>query len=123
MTTDQHLVLRRVERQHALLEHLSTRAPRLTTAQALAEGLGVAVRTVERDLARLREAGVPIHVRGGPGGGYRLDCRRELPPIRFTPGEVAALIASLVALGPTASATALSATTKLLEAVLLPPPA
>jgi predicted DNA-binding transcriptional regulator YafY len=119
--TDQHLVLRRVERHHALLEHMATRTPRLTTARALAEGFGVAVRTVERDLARLRAAGVPIAVHRGPGGGYRLDCRRELPPISLTAAEVAALVASLVALGPSTSASALSATTKLLAA--LTPPA
>jgi len=120
-SADSHLVLRRVERQHALIEHLSTRAPRPTTARALAEGFGVAVRTVERDLARLRAAGVPITVRGGPGGGYRLGSRRQPPCLSLTPSELAALIASLVALGPTASASALSAMTKLLEA--LTPPA
>lgn len=118
---DQYLVLRRVERQHALIERLRTRAPRTTTGQVLADGLGVAVRTVERDLTRLRAAGVPIAVRGGPGGGYWLDCRAQVPPVPLTPGEIAALIASLVALGPTASATALSAMTKLLDA--LTPPA
>ena len=117
---DPHLVLRRVERQHALIEHLITRTPRPTTARALAEGLGVAVRTVERDLARLRAAGVPITVRSGPGGGYRLDTRRHLPCVSLTHGELAALVASLVALGPTASATALSAMTKLLDAIKLP---
>lgn len=118
---DQHLVLRRVERQHALIEHLSTRAPRRTTARALAEGFGVAVRTVERDLARLRAAGVPITVRRGPGGGYRLERGRQLTAVSLTQGELSALIASLVALGPTASATAHSAMTKLVDA-LTPPP-
>lgn len=118
---DPHLVLRRVERQHALIEHLRVRAPRPTTARALADDLAVAVRTVERDLARLRGAGVPITVRSGPGGGYRLDSRRHLPSVLLTHGELAALVASLVALGPTASATALSAMTKLLDA-LTPPP-
>lgn len=119
---DPHLVLRRVERQHALLEHLSTRAPRRTTALALAQGFGVAVRTVERDLARLRAAGVPITVRRGPGGGYRLERGRHLTTVSLTQGELSALIASLVALGPTASASALSAMTKLVEAFTPPPP-
>lgn len=75
------------------------------------------MRTVERDLARLRAAGVLISVRGGPGGGYRLNCRAQVHPVPLTPGEIAALIASLVALGPTASATAVSTMNKLLDAL------
>lgn len=40
----------------------------------------------------------------------------RLPPMSFTPGEVAALVASLVALGPYTSATACSALDKLVTA-------
>jgi predicted DNA-binding transcriptional regulator YafY len=72
---------------------------------------------VERDVAKLVTAGVPVHVRRGPGGGYRIDARRELPPLTFTPGEAAALIASLTAVGPDTSATAQSALAKLLHAL------
>lgn len=118
---DPQLVLRRVERQHALIEHLATRTPRPTTARALATGLGVAVRTIERDLARLRAAGVPITVRRGPGGGYTMPGIRRPPPVGFTRGELAALTASLVSLGPTGSASALSAMTKLVAAMTPPP--
>jgi predicted DNA-binding transcriptional regulator YafY len=39
-----------------------------------------------------------------------------VPPVTFSPGEVAALVASLVALGPYTSATACSALGKLLTA-------
>jgi predicted DNA-binding transcriptional regulator YafY len=83
----------------------------------LADRLGVAVRTVERDVARLREAGVPIEVRGGTGGGYRIDARSSLEPVTLTPGEAAALVAALVAVGPQASASARSAMDKLLAAL------
>ena len=61
---------------------------------------GTTVRTVERDIRRLQHAGVPMHVKRGPGGGYRIDARRVLPAVTFTPGEASALIASLVAVGP-----------------------
>ncbi|GAA1033710.1 hypothetical protein GCM10009565_85130 [Amycolatopsis albidoflavus] len=72
---------------------------------------------MERDLARLTEAGVPIAVRRGPGGGYRIDARPELPPLTLTPGEASALIASLVAVGPYVSAAAQTALSKLLDAL------
>jgi len=69
---DAHLTLRRVERQQRLIETLpATRGWR--TVASLARDLGVTSRTVERDVERLRQAGVPIVARPGPGGGVRLD--------------------------------------------------
>ena len=112
-----HAIVPRVERQHALIELLRIRAPRTAGGSWMAAELGVSVRTVERDVAELLEAGVPIHVKRGPGGGYGIDARRELPTIAFTPGEASALIAAIVAIGPTASATAVSALDKLLLAL------
>jgi predicted DNA-binding transcriptional regulator YafY len=106
-----------VERYHALIETLRVRAPRPLTGEVLARELGVSVRTVERDVAELTAMGVPILVNRGPGGGYGIDARRELAPVVLTPGEASALIASLVALGPGASATAQSAMDKLLSAL------
>jgi predicted DNA-binding transcriptional regulator YafY len=112
-----HPLIPRVERYHALIETLRVRAPRPLTGEVLARELGVSVRTVERDVAELTAMGVPILVNRGPGGGYRIDARRELAPVVLTPGEASALIASLVALGPGASATAQSAMDKLLSAL------
>lgn len=75
------------------------------------------VRTVERDIARLTAAGVPAQVKRGPGGGYQVNARRDLPPITLSPGEAAALVASIVAIGPDTSASARGALDKLLAAL------
>jgi biotin operon repressor len=113
-----HQAIPIVERQHALIEELRARAPRFVRGSDLALRTGTTVRTVERDLARLTEAGVPVEVRHGPGGGYRLNIRASLPPLTLTPGEVSALVASLVAVGPYVSATAQTALGKLLTALV-----
>ena len=107
-----------VERQHALIEELRARAPRYVPATVLATRTGTTVRTVERDIARLTAAGVPVEVRRGPGGGYRIQGRSRLPPVDLTPGEAAALVAALVAIGPYTSATARTALDKLLTALV-----
>jgi predicted DNA-binding transcriptional regulator YafY len=120
--TQPHLARLRVERQHRLIEELRLAAGRHATAEDLAAALGVDVRTVERDITRLRDAGVPIAARRGPGGGFRLDVPPAVAPVHLSPGEIAALIASVAAVGPYASATARSALTHLLEALQPPAP-
>ena len=115
--TQPHLARLRVERQHRLIEELRRRRGRHATADDLAAALGVDVRTVERDIARLRDAGIPIAARRGPGGGFRLDVPPAVAPVQLSPGEIAALIASVAAVGPHVSATAHSALTRLLEAL------
>ena len=79
VTPQPHLARLRVERQHRLIEELRRGRGRPATAEALASALGVDVRTVERDIARLRDAGVPIAARRGPGGGFLLDVPRPSP--------------------------------------------
>lgn len=102
-STDPHLTLRRIERQHALIEVLRSRLGGFASAAWLADALGVTTRTVERDISRLRHSGIPVAVRKGPGGGYAFDARSSIEPIALDPAEVAALVVSLVALGPTAT--------------------
>jgi predicted DNA-binding transcriptional regulator YafY len=112
-----HQVVPLVERQHALIEALRVRAPRAVSGRVLAEDLGVRSRTVERDIARLRDAGVPITVRRGRGGGYSINARSRLEPITLTPGEVSALLSALVAVGPYSSGAAVTVRDKLLAAL------
>jgi predicted DNA-binding transcriptional regulator YafY len=110
------LVLARVERQHQLIEELRIHAPRRVTGARLAEILQVSRRTVERDAADLVDAGVPLTIRRGAGGGYRLEPGAERITVTFTPGEAAAVIASMVGVGPYRSATAASALDKVVDA-------
>lgn len=83
----------------------------------LGRSLGVSVRTIERDIAALLDAGIPVDVRRGPDGGYAIDARGRLPPVTLSPGEAAAIISALVAIGPYSSATAGSALRKLVRAL------
>lgn len=47
----------------------------------------------------MRDAGVPIEALRGARGGHRLPRLRDLEPVALSFDEVAALIASLTALG------------------------
>jgi predicted DNA-binding transcriptional regulator YafY len=113
---DNHLTLRRVERQQRLVELLGV-ARRAVSSAALAQELGVGLRTVERDLARLRESDVPIESVPRPHGGSRLRRNPSPAPVPLTFEEIAALIASLAALGPTSTDSSSSAMRALLQAI------
>lgn len=113
-----HQLLPLVERQHAVIEQLRARHPKITTAAQLAGLVGVSKRTVQRDIARLRDAGIPVEVVTGLRGGYRLTAKDRECKLLLSPGEVSALLAALVAIGPYGSATAQSAFTKLNAALL-----
>jgi predicted DNA-binding transcriptional regulator YafY len=112
-----HQLLPLVERQHAVIEHLRARHPKVTTAGQLAELVGVSSRTIERDAARLRDAGIPLEVITGVRGGYRLAAKDQDCQVRLSPGEVSALLAALVSIGPYSSATAQSVFEKLTAAL------
>ena len=119
--TNPHLIPPRVARLHEVIEALRVRAPRTMTGADLAARVGVSVRTIERDVAALRAAGVPVTVQRGRGGGYGIDARPKLPPVVLTPGEAAALVTIVAAVGPHVSAAAHTALEKLLAALTSPP--
>lgn len=79
--------MQRADRLLQLVQLL--RARRSTTAAALAEDLGISVRTVYRYVRELEDAGVPIE--GEAGVGYRLGRGFEMPPMRLDPDEIEAL--------------------------------
>jgi predicted DNA-binding transcriptional regulator YafY len=81
----------RTDRLYALVEELRAAAPRPRTSRGLAERFEVSIRTIERDLGALQQAGVPIWATPGPGGGYTLDPDHTLAPLNFTPTEALAL--------------------------------
>lgn len=88
----------RTDRLYALVEELRAAAPQWRSASSLAEHFEVSVRTIERDLSALQQAGVPIYATPGRRGGYALDLQHTLPPLNLTASEVAA-IASALAVG------------------------
>lgn len=87
--------MNRIDRLYALVEELRAAGARGRTARQLAAHFEVSVRTVERDLSALGEAGVPLATKQGRGGGYTLDRSVSLPPLNFTPGEAAAVAVAL----------------------------
>ncbi|MFD0783019.1 helix-turn-helix transcriptional regulator [Micromonospora azadirachtae] len=79
----------------ALLSLLQTR--RDWSGTVLADRLDISLRTVRRDVDRLRELGYPIAAVKGPDGGYRLGAGTELPPLLFNDDQAVALTIALQA--------------------------
>ncbi|MFO0642582.1 MAG: WYL domain-containing protein [Polyangiaceae bacterium] len=67
------------------------RSAETTTVGALAHDLGVSARTVLRDLATLRERGMPISGDVGPGGGVRLEGTRGVTAVHLGVDEIVTL--------------------------------
>lgn len=83
------------------LEILRTRPG--TTAEQLAEKLGVTERAARRYVAILREAGIPVDSVRGPHGGYQLRRGTRLPPVSFTQSEAVGLVMAVLDGRPTAT--------------------
>jgi predicted DNA-binding transcriptional regulator YafY len=67
-----------------------------TTAEQLAEKLGVTDRAARRYVAILREAGIPVRSARGPHGGYQLGRGTRLPPVSFTQSEALGLVMAVL---------------------------
>ncbi|MDX3186805.1 YafY family protein [Streptomyces sp. MN03-5084-2B] len=61
----------------------------------LAARLEVDVRTVRRDVERLRSLGYPVHATPGVAGGYRLGAGAALPPLLLDDDEAVAVAVGL----------------------------
>ena len=61
----------------------------------LADRLDVTVRTVRRDVDRLRELGYPVHATVGNVGGYRLGAGSSMPPLLLDDEEAVAVAVGL----------------------------
>lgn len=114
---DGHLALRRVERQQALIQRLHAAHGQRVQLAELAREAGVSVRTMARDVERLRLSGVPLRTHQGRDGGVSLPPVRAGLAITFDLPEVAALVSSLAVLGPTVTDSAASAMRKLVDAL------
>jgi len=82
------------------LERLDQLAARLKSEEAmsvaaLAEEFGVSPRTLSRDIALLRDRGLPVDADRGRGGGVRLHRLWGIGRIALSPGEAVDLLVSL----------------------------
>lgn len=109
--------MNRKDRLYALTQRL--RDGQLHTAEAMAQDLGVSVRTIYRDMETLAASGLPVE--GARGYGYTLQAAVTLPPLNLTEAELEALHLALAALAASElsehAASARSLSTKI-EAVL-----
>ena len=84
--------MRRIERLHAITEELRRAAPGAVPARALAERLGVSRRTIERDLATLRMAGLPTYGQMGRTGGTAIVGTGNRSLVSLSTAEIVSLI-------------------------------
>lgn len=81
------------ERQEQIIDCL--RSEQFWTSERLCTQVGVSYRTLMRDLAELKEYGVPIESDKGRGGGIALVGRWGLNNLRLSNSEVITLLVSL----------------------------
>jgi predicted DNA-binding transcriptional regulator YafY len=84
-----------LETSARLLELLSLlQTPRDWSGAELAERLEVDVRTIRRDIDKLRNLGYPVHAVAG-AAGYRLAAGAKLPPLLLNDDEAVAVVLGL----------------------------
>jgi len=91
--------MNRLERLYAVNEAIRRRAPQTISAAALADEFEVSRRTIERDLAALRSAGVALYTEYGRSGGQRTAERARRGIFSLSTSEVTALLAAVAAAG------------------------
>jgi predicted DNA-binding transcriptional regulator YafY len=84
--------MQRIERLYAITDRLRRAAPTTLSAHRLAVEMGVTRRTIERDLAALRNAGVPLYGQPGRGGGTGSVARPTRAMAVFDDAEIVALV-------------------------------
>ncbi|GIF77321.1 helix-turn-helix transcriptional regulator [Asanoa siamensis] len=77
----------------SLLSLLQT--PREWPGRELADRLDVSLRTVRRDVDRLRDLGYPVRATMGNTGGYRLVAGKAMPPLLLDDEEAVAIAVGL----------------------------
>ncbi len=82
-------MLKTAPRLLRLLSLLQVR--RFWEGRVLAERLDVTVRTLRRDVDRLRQLGYPVQSTSGVAGGYQLGVGASLPPLQFDDEEAVAV--------------------------------
>lgn len=70
----------------------------------LADRLGISLRTLRRDIDRLRDLGYPVRSDRGVGGGYQLAPGASLPPLALDDEEAVALAVGLLTAAQTSLA-------------------
>ncbi|PYC69785.1 transcriptional regulator [Streptomyces tateyamensis] len=96
---------------------------RFWPGEELAERLGVSVRTLRRDIDRLRELGYPVDAQRGVDGGYQLAAGAALPPLLIDDEEAVALVIGLQAAAEGAVAGIAEASVRVLAKVVQVMPA
>jgi predicted DNA-binding transcriptional regulator YafY len=110
--------MQRIERLYAISERLRRAAPAVVPAHRLAAELGVTRRTIERDLAALRNAGAPVYGQPGRRGGSGSVARPTRVVAVFDDAEVVALVvAAHLAVDAPFAASARTAIGKLLDSL------
>lgn len=61
----------------------------------LADELGVSLRTIRRDIERLRDAGYEVSATPGAAGGYQLEAGTDVPPLILEDDEAIAIAVGL----------------------------
>lgn len=91
--------MHRLERLYAVAEELRRLSPGTVSAARLAGKFEVSRRTMERDLAALRDAGLPMFASTGRAGGYGVLPHDGAILLTFTAQEITGLLMAVTAAG------------------------